>query len=91
MYQAMLEEARRDVLPELSYRERKQAFLQSIMSELKASWKPDSMAWVNLHVAGYYYTLDGVTHPRQLASCLPAPGFHAGMQVELLGLHFEPG
>ena len=66
---AMLEEARRDVLPELSYRERKQAFLQSMMSELKASWKPDSMAWVNLHVAGYYYTLDGVTHPRQLASC----------------------
>ena len=40
-----------------------------MMSELKASWKPDSMAWVNLHVAGYYYTLDGVTHPRQLASC----------------------
>ena len=66
---AMLEEARRDVLPQLSYRERKQAFLQSMMEELKASWKPDSMAWVNLHVAGYYYTLDGVTHPRQLASC----------------------
>ena len=66
---AMLEEARRDQMPQFTYRERKQAFLHSMMEELKASWKPDSMAWVNLHVAGYYYTLDGVTHPRQLASC----------------------
>ena len=60
------------MLPEPSYRERKQAFLKNMMSELKAPWKPDSMEWVNLHVARYYYTLDWVTHgdPPKAASQL---------------------
>ena len=39
------------------------------LSELSACWPSHSMAWVNLHVAGSYYSFERVTHPRQLAAC----------------------
>ena len=63
---AMLPGAKR---PQEDHRSRKQAFLQHMAQELSSSWPSDSMAWVNLHVAGYYHDLGGCTHPRQLAAC----------------------
>ena len=48
---------------------RKHRFLQETYDSLRKSWDKDSMAWTNLHVAGYFNTLPGLTHPRQLAAC----------------------
>ena len=52
-----------------TWKDRKHRFLQETYDALCRSWEPDSMAWVNLHVAAYFYEFTRVTHPRQLAAC----------------------
>ena len=52
-----------------SWQQERLDFLSKTLSELSACWPSHSMAWVNLHVAGSYYSFERVTHPRQLAAC----------------------
>ena len=52
-----------------TWKDRKHRFLQETYDALCRSWDADSMAWVNLHVAAYFYEFTRVTHPRQLAAC----------------------
>ena len=54
---------------EKSWDENRRNFLDQTHRELKATWNNHSMAWVNLHVSGYYYPFSSLTHPRQLAAC----------------------
>ena len=61
------------VLPQATqsedWKEQGHRFLQETYNSLRKSWDKDSMAWTNLHVAGYFNTLPGLTHPQQLAAC----------------------
>ena len=52
-----------------AWKDRKHRFLQETYDALCRSWDADSMAWVNLHVAAYFYEFTRVMHPRQLAAC----------------------
>ena len=54
---------------EKSWDENRRNFLDQTHRELKATLNNHSMAWVNLHVSGYYYPFSSLTHPRQLAAC----------------------
>ena len=54
---------------EKSWDENRRNFPDQTHRELKATWNNHSMAWVNLHVSGYYYPFSSLTHPRQLAAC----------------------
>ena len=57
------------ITSEKSWDENRRNFLDQTHRELKATWNNHSMAWVNLHVSGYYYPFSSLTHPRQLAAC----------------------